>query len=233
MEDELLRSARLAAVGRLSAGLAHEIRNPLASIQGSAEVLADDFPAGHPKAGLFPVILLQETGRLNLVLTRFLAFAQTEPGDRRPSICRGVRRSSTCSGAAEAPAVVCETSGAGPYCPAFGNREQVRQVLLNLGLNAVAAAGPSGRSPWLPVRSDGAPLCPGLHTGPGFTATPSTTSARLSISTRRRDRTGTGHEPAPGRGHRGEPSTSTGVLQEAPAVLARLPPKPGEGPEDE
>ena len=81
MEEELVRAARLAAVGRLSAGLAHEIRNPLASIQGAAEVLQDDFPAAHPKGKLLRV-LIEETGRLNTVLTRFLAFARPRPGGR-------------------------------------------------------------------------------------------------------------------------------------------------------
>jgi len=75
MERELVRNERLAAVGQLSAGLAHEIRNPLASIKGSAEVIADDFPSDHPK-GVLLRILKDETERLNDVLTRFLQFAR-------------------------------------------------------------------------------------------------------------------------------------------------------------
>jgi signal transduction histidine kinase len=83
MASQLLRSERLAAVGRLSAGLAHEIRNPLASINGAAEVLGDDFPAGHPKARL-AAILRDESRRLNDVLTRFLTFRARRAGDRGP-----------------------------------------------------------------------------------------------------------------------------------------------------
>jgi two-component system sensor histidine kinase HydH len=83
MASQLLRSERLAAVGRLSAGLAHEIRNPLASINGAAEVLGDDFPAGHPKARL-AAILRDESRRLNDVLTRFLTFARGAPATAAP-----------------------------------------------------------------------------------------------------------------------------------------------------
>ena len=142
MEAELVRSARLAAVGRLSAGLAHEIRNPLASIQGSAEVLGDDYPPEHPKGGMFR-IMLEETARLNQVLTRFLAYARSEPGDRTPFDL-----------GAEAQAVQ-QLLALQPDNPALqirgltdlkavGDPEQIRQVLLNLALNATAAAGPEG-----------------------------------------------------------------------------------------
>jgi len=168
MEAELVRTARLAAVGRLSAGLAHEIRNPLASIQGSAEVLGDEFPADHPKAGLTR-ILLQESRRLNDVLTRFLAFARNEPGetavfdfaaeiravahllDHRPDGPHPVIR-------IEAPAPV----------RVRGNPEQTRQILLNLGLNAVQAADTGGEVTLTVDVTDRSARCEVRDSGPGF-----------------------------------------------------------------
>ena len=141
MEAELLRSTRMAAVGRLSAGLAHEIRNPLASIQGSAEVLADDFAIDHPKSRMM-TILQDETKRLNSVLTRFLEFARTEPGDRRPfelnkeiqSVAELIKHNPQYSD------ISCVVSGGDRPCMVMANREQIRQVLLNLALNAASAA---------------------------------------------------------------------------------------------
>lgn len=149
MESELVRSARLAAVGRLSAGLAHEIRNPLASIQGAAEVLQDDFPPAHPKGRLLR-ILVDEAGRLNQVLTRFLDFARPRPGRRdvvdvareaaeAVELARHRERAPRLRGplaATEPPA------GAG--WTVRGDRDQLRQLLLNVVLNAVEAAGADG-----------------------------------------------------------------------------------------
>jgi two-component system, NtrC family, sensor histidine kinase HydH len=136
MENELVRSARLAAVGRLSAGLAHEIRNPLASIQGSAEMLADDFNSDHPKHKLL-TILHGETERLNNVLSRFLAYARSEPTPRKPldlvaevKAVAGLLEHQTDQGT-----IVLELP---ETCSVLGNAEQVRQVIINLALNAVS-----------------------------------------------------------------------------------------------
>ena len=168
MEDELVRSARLAAVGRLSAGLAHEIRNPLASIQGSAEVLEDEFPADHPKAGMMG-ILRREADRLNQVLTRFLAFARQEPGDRVPFAL-----DEEISAVAELMAHRPDSPGLDvsgipdDLPPVLGDREQIRQVLLNLALNAAAAAGPTG-SMTVSCHVDAhAVTCVVSDSGPGF-----------------------------------------------------------------
>jgi two-component system sensor histidine kinase PilS (NtrC family) len=75
MEEAVTRSERLAAVGRLAAGVAHEIRNPLAAISGSIELLA----AGGPEpreAGELMAIVLRETARLNALITDLLDFAR-------------------------------------------------------------------------------------------------------------------------------------------------------------
>jgi signal transduction histidine kinase len=83
MEEELRRSERLAALGRMSAGLAHEIRNPLATIKTSVEILqerglaGDESAEGSTSPDLLEV-LLEETGRLNRILTEFLQFARAE-----------------------------------------------------------------------------------------------------------------------------------------------------------
>ena len=166
VEAELVRSARLAAVGRLSAGLAHEIRNPLASIQGSAEVLSDDFPPDHPKGGLFR-IMLAETARLNQVLTRFLTYARSEPGKRERfdlvAEAEAVRQ--LLAHQPDTPSLTVE----GPKTlPAVGDREQIRQVLLNLVLNAAAAAGPDGQVTIVVAGADGQATCRVVDSGPGF-----------------------------------------------------------------
>ncbi len=166
VEAELVRSARLAAVGRLSAGLAHEIRNPLASIQGSAEVLGDDFPPEHPKGGMFR-IMLEETARLNQVLTRFLAFARGEPGDSAP-FDLGAEAAAVQQLLIHQPDTAPVKISGPDNLMALGNAEQIRQVLLNLALNATAAAGPEGQVTLQWERDGGLAVCRVRDSGPGF-----------------------------------------------------------------
>ncbi len=74
-EEDLKRVDRLAAVGRLAAGLAHEIRNPLASISGSVQLLAEDSGVNVADHRLMHIVIT-ETDRLNKLLTDFLNFAK-------------------------------------------------------------------------------------------------------------------------------------------------------------
>jgi two-component system, NtrC family, sensor histidine kinase HydH len=169
MEDELLRSTRLAAVGRLSAGLAHEIRNPLASIQGSAEVLADDFDTNHPKGRMLS-ILMDEARRLNSVLTKFLEFARNEPGEfatfsllkEAGAVAELLRHHP------DFPEISCVVISEEDDVMAQGNREQIRQVLLNLGLNAAAACGTSAEVSFVLDKQEGYSRCLVMDTGAGF-----------------------------------------------------------------
>ena len=170
MEQELIRSERLAAVGRLSAGLAHEIRNPLASIKGSADVIADDYPDDHPKAKLLR-ILKDETARLNDVLTRFLQFARPSSHDRSEfDLSEELRAvAALITHRAPAPAVTVDIP-AGVRWELDGDREQIRQLLLNLALNAAAAAGPEGAVTCALQRRDDTLLCRISDDGEGFSA---------------------------------------------------------------
>ena len=169
MEAELVRSTRLAAVGRLSAGLAHEIRNPLASIKGSAEVLSDDYPSEHPKSRML-VILLEEANRLNQVLTRFLTFARSEPG--RPQamdLVAEAREVAELTAHQEGAAAISVNEPPSSFGQVLANREQIRQVLLNLVLNASSAAGPTGRVEIAFQVSNECFSCLIQDDGPGFT----------------------------------------------------------------
>ncbi len=75
VEEELKRADRLAAVGRLAAGMAHEIRNPLASISGSVQMLAESTNIPEQDVGLMKIVV-KEADRLNHLLTDFLDFAR-------------------------------------------------------------------------------------------------------------------------------------------------------------
>lgn len=171
-ENQLLTAAKLAAVGRLSAGLAHEIRNPLASIRGSAEILADDFPAGHRKHRMLRV-LIDESERLNNVLSRFLAFARPRRLDQEVfaisseiedviTLLQGQREGQSTT------LHVPGSSGSGPQVR--GDREQLRQVVLNVLLNACQAAGDGGEV-WIEYETQGDLFRLRVRdSGPGFSA---------------------------------------------------------------
>lgn len=75
-EAEARRSERLAALGQLSAGLAHEIRNPLGVIKGSAEMLSQKLRDAEPLAGELAGYISTEVNRLNALVSRFLDFAR-------------------------------------------------------------------------------------------------------------------------------------------------------------
>ena len=78
MEDAVRRAEGLAAAGKLAAGLAHEIRNPLASMCGSVELLRGTFPVQNENSRLLDIVL-REGERLNALVTDFLAFARPSP----------------------------------------------------------------------------------------------------------------------------------------------------------
>jgi signal transduction histidine kinase len=75
-QAEARRSERLAALGQLSAGLAHEIRNPLGVIKGSAEMLHQKLGESNPLASELAGYISSETNRLSALVTRFLDFAR-------------------------------------------------------------------------------------------------------------------------------------------------------------
>ena len=83
-QDEARRSERLAALGQLSAGLAHEIRNPLGVIKGSAEMLTQKLANSNPLATELAGYISTETNRLSALVTRFLDFARPLHADLTP-----------------------------------------------------------------------------------------------------------------------------------------------------
>jgi two-component system sensor histidine kinase HydH len=75
LQEKVRRSERLAALGRLSSGVAHEIRNPLSSIKGFAQYFRDKFEVGSEDKS-YADIMIQEVERLNRVITQLLDFGR-------------------------------------------------------------------------------------------------------------------------------------------------------------
>ncbi len=79
MEEQIKRMDRLAAIGEMAAGIAHEIRNPLASMSGSIQILKDELNPDQDNRQLMDIVL-KEANRLNRLITDFFLF--THPGER-------------------------------------------------------------------------------------------------------------------------------------------------------
>lgn len=81
LENKMRQAEKLAAIGMMSASIAHDFRNPLAAISGSAQVLADEFgiaSSAHPQNYELTKIILRESDRLANTITAFLKFARPE-----------------------------------------------------------------------------------------------------------------------------------------------------------
>lgn len=134
---------RLAALGAMSAGLAHEIRNPLAGVKGAAQVLQDEPLDGVGREMLD--VVLQETDRLERVVSEFLEFARPNRPDPGAvdlgAIARRVARLVDAGLPDDAPTVALELA---PDVSARADADQISQVLLNLVRNALDAVGDDG-----------------------------------------------------------------------------------------
>lgn len=138
--EKIRERDRLAALGEMAAGLAHEIRNPLGAIKGAAQCLDPKRLPGED--GEFLEVIVEEVNRLNGVVTAFLDYARPlkqsfGPTDLNEVVTRTVRLIQN-----DIPAnttLVMELNETVPRVD--GDAEQLRQVLINLVQNAVQAFG--------------------------------------------------------------------------------------------
>jgi two-component system, NtrC family, sensor histidine kinase HydH len=167
--ESMKRAERLSAIGQLSAGLAHEIRNPLASIAGAASILRRS-QASDPKAAKCIDIIDSECKRLNGLLTNFLNFARPRPPHFQSveivSVLDDVialAHHATGKKRIEFRKQVDE--GLPPlYC----DPEQLRQVLLNLLINAIEASDEGCAVTLTGERSDGSFMIRVIDEGSGM-----------------------------------------------------------------
>ena len=145
LEEQLNRADRLAAVGRLASGLAHEIRNPLASISGSVQLLLEDEKVSNEDRHLMNIVV-KEADRLSLLLSDFLNFA-------RPSVLQLEKIDMSAlvdelivlvNASGQFQGVTIEKKCQGP-AQMIVDPQKMNQVLWDLMINAGDAAKPDGR----------------------------------------------------------------------------------------
>lgn len=139
-EEQLRRADRLSALGKLSAGIAHEVRNPLASIKGTAEIISDKFKPGE-KEYEFAKILIKEVNRLDTVVAEFLDFARTKPPELKLSSINDIIQSVLkLTGHQIAKSNISLKTQFEEDLPSVSvDPGQMKQVFLNLIINAVQA----------------------------------------------------------------------------------------------
>jgi signal transduction histidine kinase len=144
MEGELRRAERLSAIGELSAVLAHEIRNPLGSIKGTAEILKDDFRPGERKYE-FLEILVKESERLNRVVEDFLRLARPQRAVMADCDVMEELNNVIALVSAEARKRNVRLELKPAQLPQMdGDPEKLRQAFLNIILNGLQATEPGG-----------------------------------------------------------------------------------------
>ncbi|WP_026326675.1 ATP-binding protein [Paenibacillus ginsengihumi] len=148
LEEQVQRSDRLAMIGQIAAGTAHEIRNPLTSIKGFMQVLLKTFQQqGMDREGSYTKVMLEEIDRINELLNEFLllskpknvTYRQVDLSQVLKDIWPIIHNEAILHGVT----VQHEVKEKLPLVVA--DREMLKQVFINICKNGIEAMGPGGR----------------------------------------------------------------------------------------
>jgi two-component system sensor histidine kinase HydH len=146
LEQRMRESERLAAVGRMAGGVAHEVRNPLSSIKGLALLLKNKFPKGSAEQSAAE-LLIQETERMNRTITEMLSLTRPSALNLdKVDLGRLLERSLLLIGAEAAEnniETTLEIERGLP--PILGDADRLQQVVMNVLINAMQAMEKEGR----------------------------------------------------------------------------------------
>jgi two-component system sensor histidine kinase HydH len=146
LQEKVRRSERLAFLGRLAAGVAHEIRNPLSSIRGFAQYFMNRFKGQEEEQG-YASIMVKEVDRLNRVITELLDFARPKEPHREPHSLENIMAYSLALLGPELTRKKVEVEKEyEPNLPqVLVDRDQLSQAFLNLLLNSLESIDGGGK----------------------------------------------------------------------------------------
>jgi two-component system, NtrC family, sensor histidine kinase HydH len=144
--EQLRHADRLALLGQMSAGISHEIRNPLASIQGAVEILGQAVPTEDPRSE-FAQIARKEVARLEKLTTEILQFSRPTPPEKRNTDSAEIIEAACRLVADQARRQKIELIRRidQPVPTILVDPEQLKQVLINLLINATQAQPGGGQ----------------------------------------------------------------------------------------
>lgn len=145
LEEQMQRADRLAAIGEIAAGIAHEIRNPLTSVKGFVQLIEEDLPPGDGKLE-YTRIVAKEVDRLNKIISELLYYAKPSESQK---VCVDINNiiDSTLllvnfKMMKPKVQVIKRYNDSLPLIPA--DEEQIKQVFLNLIINSIQAIDTAG-----------------------------------------------------------------------------------------
>lgn len=153
--EQLLQAEKLSSLGELSAGIVHEVRNPLGSIRGAVEILEDEIAPDSPRRE-FSELAKKEVDRIDRIVGQFLRFARPATLSVGPVDLNSLVESvaSLVENQAAMQRVGVERELASGMRPVSADAEQIKQVLLNLAINALQSM-PEGGTLRLRTYADG------------------------------------------------------------------------------